>query len=401
MRLRDLGRAETRDGDVIEQAILRQIALLWQTRPLRRERLYVADEVEIALAYLRDMFLPVLPALYARWERALAASSPELPAPRQLDRRRSRRQSQRHRRLAAPRVEARVAGGARRPISSSCTRSARSCRSRPSWPTPTEAVAALADAQRRRQRRRGATSRIAARSPASMRGSPRPIERITGQAAPRPPSVAGEPTTAPSEFRADLVAIAHSLGAAGAGLLATGGALGRLIRAVDTFGFHLATLDLRQNADVHARVVADLLKVAGVEADYLALDEAARVVAAAPRARQRAAAGEPVRRLFGRDRVGAGDRARRRRGACALRAGVHHRPTSSPSARACPTCSRSTSCSRRRACTGRAHAGRRADHGGAAVRDDRRSRECAARSCAAGSRCRRSRPRRERAAIRK
>ena len=68
-----------------------------------------------------------------------------------------------------------------------------------------------------------------------------------------------------------------SLREGGAGLLATGGALGRLIRAVETFGFHLATLDLRQNSDVHARVVADLLKVAGVEADYLQLDEAARV----------------------------------------------------------------------------------------------------------------------------
>ena len=40
---------------LIERAILRQIALLWQTRPLRRERLFVADEVEIALAYFRDM----------------------------------------------------------------------------------------------------------------------------------------------------------------------------------------------------------------------------------------------------------------------------------------------------------------------------------------------------------
>ena len=88
------------------------------------------------------------------------------------------------------------------------------------------------------------------------------------------------PYASAEQFRADLVAIAHSLGAAGEGLLATGGALGRLIRAVETCGFHLATLDLRQNADVHARVVADLLRVAGVEADYLALDEAARVVAA-------------------------------------------------------------------------------------------------------------------------
>ncbi len=46
---------------------------------------------------------------------------------------------------------------------------------------------------------------------------------------------------------------------------------------MESCGFHLATLDLRQNSDVHARVVADLLKVAGVEADYEALDEAARV----------------------------------------------------------------------------------------------------------------------------
>src|SRR5690606_9556029 len=52
----------------------------------------------------------------------------------------------------------------------------------------------------------------------------------------------------------------------------------RLITAVDIFGFHMATLDLRQNSDVHERVVADLFKVAGVEADYASLDEEARIV---------------------------------------------------------------------------------------------------------------------------
>jgi phosphoenolpyruvate carboxylase len=45
---------------------------------------------------------------------------------------------------------------------------------------------------------------------------------------------------------------------------------------VDTFGFHLARLDLRQNSSVHARTCAELLKVAGVCDDYEALDEAAR-----------------------------------------------------------------------------------------------------------------------------
>jgi phosphoenolpyruvate carboxylase len=53
--------------------------------------------------------------------------------------------------------------------------------------------------------------------------------------------------------------------------------LSQLITAVDIFGFHMATLDLRQNSDVHERVVADLFKVAGVEADYSALDEEGRI----------------------------------------------------------------------------------------------------------------------------
>src|SRR5690606_535510 len=71
MKLRDAGAAETPEGDEIDAAIKRQVALLWRTRPLRRERLFVADEVETALSYLRDVFLPTLPTLYARWERAL------------------------------------------------------------------------------------------------------------------------------------------------------------------------------------------------------------------------------------------------------------------------------------------------------------------------------------------
>ncbi|MGL4314421.1 MAG: phosphoenolpyruvate carboxylase, partial [Sphingomonas sp.] len=71
MKLRDAGATSTPDGDDVEEAILRQIALLWQTRVLRRERLVVTDEVETALSYLRDVFLPVLPALYQRWDRAL------------------------------------------------------------------------------------------------------------------------------------------------------------------------------------------------------------------------------------------------------------------------------------------------------------------------------------------
>jgi len=66
MRQRDAGSTETPEGELIEEAIGAEIALLWQTRALRRERLYVADEVDTALTYLRDIFLPTVPVLYAR-----------------------------------------------------------------------------------------------------------------------------------------------------------------------------------------------------------------------------------------------------------------------------------------------------------------------------------------------
>ncbi len=78
------------------------------------------------------------------------------------------------------------------------------------------------------------------------------------------------------EFLADLDVIAESLATHGAEQLAAG-RLRLLRRAVSVFGFHLAALDLRQNSDVHAEVVGELLARAGVHSDYVALDEAQRV----------------------------------------------------------------------------------------------------------------------------
>ena len=275
MKYRDLGRSETANGESVEQAILRQIALLWQTRPLRRERLYVADEVQIALTYLRDVFLPVLPALYARWERTLPHR------PRSFLRLGSWIGGDRD---GNPNVNAQSLGlalsqaaqaalenyleqlnslGAELSISTELT-------------STTEGLLKLADASgddnpvRRDEPYRRALTGCYARLAATY-------QEITGHPPARLPTVRGKAYGGPEEFRTDLVEIAHALAQSGARLLATGGALGRLIRAVDCCGFHLATVDLRQNSDVHARVVADLLAVAGVEKDYLALDESARV----------------------------------------------------------------------------------------------------------------------------
>lgn len=275
MRHRDLGRTETPEGDLIEQAIVRQIALLWQTRPLRRERLYVADEVEIALTYLRDVFFPALPTLYARWERLLAhrvKSFLRLGSWIGGDRDGNPNVNAASLQLALGRasqavlanyLEALHALGAELSISTELAHTS-------------TAVSELADssgdmnAARADEPYRRAITGIYARVAATY-------EKVTGHLPARRPSVIGKPYDNPDQLRIALVEIAHSLAQGGAGLLATGGALGRLIRAVETFGFHLATLDLRQNADVHARVAADLLKVAGVTADYQSLDEVARV----------------------------------------------------------------------------------------------------------------------------
>ena len=80
----------------------------------------------------------------------------------------------------------------------------------------------------------------------------------------------------PAEFSADLDVIHRSLQANGSALLARG-RLRRLRRAVGVFGFHLAALDLRQNSDVHERVVAELFAAARPDVHYRSMDEAGRV----------------------------------------------------------------------------------------------------------------------------
>ncbi len=275
MRARDTGSVETPDGDLIEQALLRQIALLWQTRPLRRHRLPVSDEVEIALSYLSGVLLPVLPQLYARWERLLprrAACFLKLGSWIGGDR------------DGNPNVTAEslqyALGRAAQAALESYLAQIHELGTELSITTSLANVSPEAEALAARsgddsvarsdEPYRRALIGIYARLAATY-------ETLTGHPPALPAKVSGAPYAALEELRADLGTLARSLAAGGSGLLATGGPLDLLIRAVECCGFHLATLDLRQNSDVHARVVAELLKVAGAHADYSSLDEDARV----------------------------------------------------------------------------------------------------------------------------
>ena len=69
------------------------------------------------------------------------------------------------------------------------------------------------------------------------------------------------------------------------------------MRAVQVFGFHLATVDLRQSSDQHEAVMAELLAAARIEADYAALDEDAKralLLRAAAATRGRCACAAPA-----------------------------------------------------------------------------------------------------------
>jgi phosphoenolpyruvate carboxylase len=74
-------------------------------------------------------------------------------------------------------------------------------------------------------------------------------------------------------FLRDLQLISESLKAHKGDLLTRYGQLPRMIRRVEVFGFHLATLDVRQHSDQHDKAVAKLLQIAGVSENYLSLSE--------------------------------------------------------------------------------------------------------------------------------
>ena len=82
---------------------------------------------------------------------------------------------------------------------------------------------------------------------------------------------AGQGYSTPADLDADLEVIAASLEEIGAGQLARD-FVRPLRRQLDVFGFHLATLDVRQNSAFHEKALGQLLEAAGVvrAADYAA-----------------------------------------------------------------------------------------------------------------------------------
>src|SRR5699024_3838147 len=113
----------------------------------------------------------------------------------------------------------------------------------------------------------------------------RAIHGVHGRMVATRAAVAGEdiaefaPYSSPAEFRADLQIIDRSLRQFNDAIIADDRLL-RIISALDTFGFHLNALDLRQNSESFESVLDELFAAAGVTAQDAGdggLDDEARL----------------------------------------------------------------------------------------------------------------------------
>src|SRR6516225_9349711 len=246
-----------------EAALRRVVLILWQTNLLRQTRLRVIDEVANSLAHYDHTFLSELPRFYDDLEEQLAvvgvALADGLPSFLRLgswiggDR------------DGNPFVTEGVLRAALRAQSSLALRyyldelhklgGELSLDSRlVDVSDALERLAALSpdqSANRRYEPYRRAITGIYAR----LAGTAQTLDELEA-----PQHAVGDalPYSESGELLNDLATLDNSLVANGCGILAQG-RLKHLRRAIDAFGFHLAALDLRQNSDVHARTVAEML----------------------------------------------------------------------------------------------------------------------------------------------
>jgi len=102
------------------------------------------------------------------------------------------------------------------------------------------------------------------------------LRKIDKTKSPRTPLAKAKPYSNSEELITDLDVIQKSLKENGADLLARG-RVRHLRRAVDCFGFYLASLDMRQNSDVHERLVGELLEAVQPGTNYSELSEEDRI----------------------------------------------------------------------------------------------------------------------------
>lgn len=276
---RDLTEMELSQND---QALRREVTTLWQTRMMRHVKVTVRDEIDNTLAFYRSTFCSELPHLYAAAEDLLDREMP-LTEPWRLPPvlcmgswvggdRDGNPFVDRDVLAYAVTAQARLilsyyleevhALGAELSVSLGMAHVSDGLRG---------LAEASPDASTRRSDEpyRRALVGIYARLAATL-------ETLCGVHPPRPPAGVAAPYGHARELLADLDVIRTSL-IEHRGEDLVSGRLRALGHAVQAFEFNLAEVDLRQNSDVHERVVAELARSAGAPIDYAGASEEQRV----------------------------------------------------------------------------------------------------------------------------
>lgn len=254
-----------------EEQIRARVLQLWHTRLLRFTKLTVADEIENALTYYETTFLREIPKIYAQLEDSLAGNSVAsfLKMGQWIGGDRDGNPN-----VSAKTLEYAVSRQAEMVLRHYLTEVHHLGRELSvsalllKFPKKMQELAAASpDTNEHRQDepyRRALTgiySRLAA-----------VLKALTGADAARHAVAPQNPYATAQEFLSDLKTIEASLASQGAKALSDRRLRG-LIRTVEVFGFHLATVDLRQSSDMHEAVLAQLLNVASIQADYSSLSE--------------------------------------------------------------------------------------------------------------------------------
>ncbi len=264
-----------------EEELRCSIQILWQTRILRSARLSVYDEINNGLAYYHYTFLTEVPRLYAEMEdlleRRMGVDAPYIPPFLRIgswiggDRDGNPFVTHEVMLHAAERQSALALDF----YMGEVHRIGRRLSLTERLVDVDDALAALAEASPDRapsrvdEPYRRALIGIYARLAATSQGLGHVIRqrRPVGPAAPYAKS---------TEFIKDLDIVIQSLKQHKSELLARGD-LRHLRRAAEVFGFHLASLDMRQHSGIHEQVVAELLGHCARDRNYSELTETERV----------------------------------------------------------------------------------------------------------------------------
>jgi phosphoenolpyruvate carboxylase len=281
-------------GEVVE-AMRGEIELLWKTNPVRSDRLTVADEIRNGLLFYKHALFHAVPAVMRDLERALIqvygdaargfVAPPAVAFGSWIG---GDRDGNPH---VKPESTVLAARHQSRAILQEYLRRVEDLRDRltqaGAYLVPTDRFAAslardepIVDAvfpgnprvyagEPYRRKLSFIRHRLQRRAEAIER-------RIAGEAAADPEGGPSDAYATPEAFLEDLVALHDDLVANRAARIA-GGGLKDLIILARSFGFHLATLDIRQEAARHHQAVAELIAALPGAPNYGALDEASRL----------------------------------------------------------------------------------------------------------------------------